>query len=461
MVCIGENTIFHEERVAILNVIKQQQRYGLRIALGITALVFLLLAGGAGAVPVEEWNRTFKGAGNASAYSVQQTADGGYILAGATCSNLWQCDPWLVKTDAWGNEQWNRTFRDMHRANSVQQTADGGYILAGRSLIKTDASGSEQWNRTFNGSGIFKSVQQTSDGGYIGAGAINRESGDYHPDGWLIKTDENGDEQWNRTFWGGGFGVIESVQQTGDGGYVLAGTRGTRGGDIGGAWLIKVNANGDEQWNRTFGEWNRTFGGRGEMVYSIRQTSDGGYILAGFGFLFIKTDANGNMLWGKNKKFKGKELALARSARQTSDGGYIIAGDAYSEGGSNKDSWLIKVDENGNEQWNMSLRGAQNSEAYSVQQTKDRSYIIAGTTFSSAGGSYAWLRKVGGDQTGTTKSQVASPTETPIATPTQTLRAVSNKTQTVTPLEKAAGFEFFLAITILLLVVIIRGKRSN
>lgn len=454
MVCIGENTIFYEERVAILNVINQQQRHGLRIALGITALVFLLLAGSAGAAPAEEWNRTFRGAGNAFAFSVQQTADGGYILAGATCSNLWQCDPWLVKTDAWGNEQWNRTFRDMHRANSVQQTADGGYILAGRSLIKTDASGSEQWNRTFNGSGTFKSVQQTSDGGYIGAGAINRESGDYHPDGWLIKTDENADEQWNRTFWGGGFGVIESVQQTGDEGYVLAGTRSTISGDTGGAWLIKVNVNGDEQWNRTFGEWNRTFGGRGEMVYSIQQTSDGGYILAGFGFLFIKTDANGSMQWGKNKKFKGKDVALARSVQQTLDGGYIIAGESHTTGGYNKDSWLIKVDTDGNEQWNMTFGGAQEDEAYSIQQTGDGGYIVAGTTsYYGDGGSYAYMTKVSGEQTVSAK--------TPTASPTQTLTAVPTGAHKVSPYRKDSGFEVFLAITTLLLLVIIRGKRSN
>ncbi|GFO96719.1 hypothetical protein ig2599ANME_0909 [groundwater metagenome] len=431
-------------------------------SIAIAMIALGVLAGSAGAAPVEEWNKTFRGAGNASAYSVQQTADGGYILAGATCSNLLQCDPWLVSTDAWGNEQWNRTFMDMHRANSVQQTADGGYILASRSLIKTDASGSEQWNRTFDGSGTLKSVQQTSDGGYIGAGAINRESGDDHLDGWLIKTDENGDEQWNRTFWGRGFGVIESVQQTGDGGYVLAGTRNTRGGDTGGAWLIKVNANGDEQWNRTFGEWNRTFGGRGEMVYSIQQTSDGGYILAGFGFLFIKTDANGNMLWGKNKKFKGKDAALARSARQTSDGGYIIAGESYSIGGSNKDSWLIKIDEIGNEQWNMTFGGVQEDEAYSIQQTGDGGYIVAGTTsYYGDGGSYAWLTKVSGEQTVSAKTPAASPTETLAANPTQALTAVPTETNTVNPLEKAAGFEAALAITILLLVVIIRGKRSN
>ncbi|MCX9012695.1 MAG: hypothetical protein OIN66_16445 [Candidatus Methanoperedens sp.] len=431
--------------------------------LGIIALSLLLLAGSAGAAPYEEWNRTFRSAGNSSAYSVQQTADGGYLISGSTCSSYepWQCNPWILKTDEDGNEQWNKTFSSDYGARSILQTRDEGYIFADRSLVKIDVNGNEQWAKTIGGT--IYSVQETSDGGYIGAGLIPEEPGSDHPNGWLIKIDANGDEQWNRTFWGRGFGIIESVQQTTDSGYVLAGIRTSRE-DGGGAWLIKVDANGNELWNRTFGEWNRTFGGRGEMAYSVQQTGDGGYILAGFGFLFIKADADGNMQWGKNKKFKGKDLALARSARQTSDGGYIIAGDAYSTGGSNMDSWLIKVDENGNEQWNMTFSGVQNSEAYSVQQTKDGSYIFAGTTFSSTGRSYAWLRKIGGEQTGTAKTPAASPTVktsptvTIIASPTQSLTAVPTETQTVNPTEKIAGFEAVLAITILL-AVYITGRR--
>lgn len=231
----------------------------IRIATGITVL-FFLLTGGAGAVQGEEWNMTYAGAGNTSATAVWQTTDGDYIFAGAACNN-W-CIPWLVRTDAHGNEQWNRTFRDVYGAKSVQQTMDGGYILAGRKLIKTDMNGNDEWNRTFNGT--FNSVQQTTDGGYICAGAIDTGMGDYHPDGWLIKTDENGNEKWNKTFSGHGFGYINSIQHSNDGGFVLAGRRRSTPDSEGGAWLIKVDAEGREQWNRTFGEWNTTFGGRGE-----------------------------------------------------------------------------------------------------------------------------------------------------------------------------------------------------
>ncbi len=437
----------------------------IRTAAGITMMSLFLLAGSAGAVPSEEWNRTFTGAGNAIANSVQQTEDGGYILAGVTYNP--RQSGWLVKTDAWGNEQWNRTFNDSNNARSarsVRQTADGGYIFVGiSSLIKTDASGNEQWNRKYSEIGTLESVQQTLDGGYIGAGYIVEQPGYGHPDGWLIKVDANGDELWNRSFWGGGFGPINSVLRTRDGGCALAGLKGKYG-----ALLIKVDENGNEQWNWTFGELNRT------SANSVVQANDGGYLLVGtidvqtgllvvgtmdLAAMFVKIDENGSMQWYKTRKFKGKDAAVPNSVQRTSDRGYIIAVEAHSYGGYNKDSWLIKTDENGNEQWNMTLGDAQDDEVFSVQQTGDGDYIVAGTTSFGAGKSYAWLRKVGEEQTGTAKTPDASPTETPIAIPTQTLRAGSNERQTVSPAEKIVGFESGMVIMILFAVNSATRKR--
>jgi hypothetical protein len=348
-----------------------------KIKLCSITLLAILLAGSAGAVPSEEWNRTFTGAGNAIANSVQKTGDGGYILAGETYNP--NQSGWLVKTDAWGNEQWNRTFNDSYNARSarsVQQTVDGGYIFVGTSsLVKTDASGSEQWNRKYSGIGTLDSVQQTLDGGYIGAGYIVEQPGNDHPDGWLIKVNANGDEQWNISFWGGGFGLINSVLQTKDGGYALAGLKGKYG-----ALLIKVDEDGNEQWNWTFGELNRT------SANSVVQANDGGYLLVGtmdvqtglllvgtmdYAAMFVKIDKNGSMQWYKTRKFKGKDAAVPNSVQRTSNCGYIIAVEAHSYGGYNKDSWLIKTDENGNEQWNMTFGGEQDEEAFSVQQTGD------------------------------------------------------------------------------------------
>ncbi|MCK5720989.1 MAG: hypothetical protein KAI84_00495, partial [Gammaproteobacteria bacterium] len=118
-------------------------------------LVLLIFMGGASAYPYELWNKTFGGTDYDAAHSVQQTSDGGYVLAGSTGPG----DAWLIKTDANGDLKWSKTFggTDIHGAYSVQQTSDGGYILAGYTisfgvsgqdawLIKTDANGNEQWN---------------------------------------------------------------------------------------------------------------------------------------------------------------------------------------------------------------------------------------------------------------------------------------------------------------------------
>ena len=350
------------------------------------------------------WNRTFGGTGPDQAGSVQQTLDGGYILAGLRRSYSGVDDGWLIKTDRNGSEQWNKTFggTSWDQFWSVQQTLDGGYILAGLTdsygagsydgwLVKADASGNEQWNRTFGGTGEDRtmSVQQTSDGGYILAGSTTSYgAGSY--DGWLIKTDRNGSEQWNKTFGGTNWDMFWSVQQTLDGGYILAGeTRSYSGVDNG--WLVKMDANGNEQWNKTFS---------GNNAISAQLTSDGGYIVTGskseannYDAWLGKADANGNEQW--NRTFGGTLDDATRSVQQTPDGGYILAGFTASYGVGNPDGWLIKTDRNGSEQWNETFGGTISSEFNSVRQTSDGDYILAGFTFSyGAGSSDAWLIKV-------------------------------------------------------------------
>jgi len=332
-----------------------------------------------------EWSQTFGGSDYDGAYSVQQTADGGYVLAGWTDS--YGYSPWLIKTNAMGAEQWSQTFSSGIEAYSVQQTTDGGYILAGWTcdsyeisrddalLIKTDAEGTEQWSQTFGGleDDYVNSVQQTTDGGYILAGwtASFGVSGE----AWLIKTDAIGTEEWSQTFSGA---EVNSVQQTTDGGYILA-------GNGSGVLLIKTDVAGVEQWSQTFS---------GTEVHSVQQTTDGGYILAGWTWssetaggienvLLIKTDAAGVEQW--NQTFGGSDDANARSVQQTTDGGYILAGwtDSYYEedGYSYRDVLLIKTDAAGIKQWDWTFGDFMNDdEAWSVQQATDGGYIIAGYT---------------------------------------------------------------------------------
>jgi hypothetical protein len=291
------------------------------------------------------WTKTYGGSSNDQGQSVQQTTDGGYIIAGSTWSygNGWS-DIWLIKTDSNGDTTWTKTFGGsmVDEGRSVQQTTDGGYIITGSTasfgngerdvwLIKTDSNGDTTWTKTFGGSSDDEghSVQQTTDGGYIITGYT--ESG--LSDVWLIKTDSNGDTTWTKTFGGSSDDWGHSVQQTTDGGYVITGYKGSSNGpDI---WLIKTDSEGSEEWNQTFGGSN----------------SDRGY-----------------------------------SVQQTTDGGYIITGSTSSFGNGDYDVWLIKTDSQGNEQWNQTFGGSNSDRGYSVQQTTDGGYIITGSTSSFGNG---------------------------------------------------------------------------
>jgi uncharacterized delta-60 repeat protein len=389
------------------------------------------------------------------AYSVQQTSDGGYIVAGGTISfGAGYIDIFLIKTDANGNLQWAKTYggTSYEEAYSVQQTSDGGYIVAGYTrsfgagandvfLIKTDVSGNVQWAKTYGGTSYEEaySVQQTSDGGYIVAGrTISFGAGS--DDIFLIKTDASGNIIWAKTYGGTGWDRAYSVQQTSDGGYIVAGWTYSFGasGDI---FLIKTDANGNIQWAKTYGGagWNE--------AYSVQQTSDGGYIVAGWTNFFgggnldiflIKTDANGNIQWAKT--YGGTSNDWASSVQQTSNGGYIVAGYTYSFGAGGLDIFLIKTDANGNIQWAKTYGGTDWDSAYSVQQTSDGGYIVAGMTWSFGAGWYdAFLIKT--DANGNIGScsivQNASPTVNTVSptvtTPSPSVSSPSFTVNTVSP----------------------------
>jgi hypothetical protein len=349
------------------------------------------------------FQKTFGGSGNDYSSSVQQTSDGGYIIAGYTRSiGIFDFDVYLIKTDSNGDTLFTKTFggSDWDDGRSVQQTTDGGYILAGYTsslgagsfdvyLIKTDANGDTLFTKTFGGSGNdhSNSVQQTSDGGYIIAGVTYSFGAGFY-DVYLIKTDVNGDTLFTKTYGGGGDDYGSSIQQTSDGGYIIAGGTESFGTGSGDVYLIKTDANGNTLFTKTFGGSDNDYG------YSVQQTSDGGYIIAGgtesFGadsgdVYLIKTDANGDMLF--TKTFGGSGYDIGNSVHQTSDGGYIIAGQTYSFGAGG-DVYLIKTDANGNTLFTKTFGGSGYDRSYSVQQTSDGGYIIAGRTSSFGAGGY-------------------------------------------------------------------------
>lgn len=340
--------------------------------------------------------------------SVQKTIEGGYVIAGytnaSTSGNDTDNDAYLIKVDSKGNMKWNQTYGGSSddKGYSVQQTSDGGYILVGDTfsketgylayLIKTNSQGNEEWNRTFgfgkNSCVSGSSALQTEDGGYlILAQLTSFEEGLDRGNIWLIKTDSQGNEEWNRTY-GVRYGwpmadLGGSFQQTSDSGYIIVGHRYTRTSDYPDLHLIKTDQQGNEEWNRTYGGPLADFG------RSAQQTPDGGYIIAGstysygkggYDMYLIKVDQQGEEEW--NRTFGGPLGDYAHSVQQTLDGGYIIAGQTGSIGAGNYDMYLIKTDSHGYEEWEKTYGGVEIDYAYSLQQTSDGGYILVGSTSS-------------------------------------------------------------------------------
>jgi hypothetical protein len=366
---------------------------------------------------IRTFAKTFGGVGNDWGTSVQQTSDGGYIIAGTTSSfsadggfvsvDLPESsgpgggDAYVIKTDSSGNVSWVKIFGGAsYFGSSAQQTADGGYIVSGVAysisdgnyyvyLIKLNKSGTILW---FNKYGVADpkmgySVQQAGDGGYIVVGTTaDLKNG--NQDVYLVKTDASGTAQWNRTYGGAQNEVGISVQQTSDGGYSIVGTSYSYSDYMTSeVYLIKTDAAGDTIWTKTYG------GVDGNEGKSVQQTSDGGYIITGStvsssvltsDVYLIKADASGNVQW--NRTFGGLDRDCGYCVRQTKDGGYIITGSTESTDSDDYDAYLIKTDASGAAQWTRTFGGPQRDCGNSVQQTRDGGYVVVGFTHSIGAG---------------------------------------------------------------------------
>jgi hypothetical protein len=286
------------------------------------------------------WEKTYGGDKSDYATSIQQTTDGGYIIGGYSNSfGVGYNNFYVIKLDANGNKVWDNNYTSGNcgdEAYSIQQTNDGGYIVAGNTcrwgfgkesyfyVIKLDTSGNVVWS-TIPQRGGARSIQQTTDSGYIIAG--DGPDVGYYTDFYIIKLDASGSKVWEKTYGGSRDDWASSIQQTSDGGYIVAGGTWSFGAGSADFYIIKLDASGSKVWEKTYG-WIDY-----DIAYSIQQTSDGGYIVAGSGSEnIIKLDSNGNKIWGKS--YDGSFSSI----QQTSDGGYIVAGGNY----------VIKTDANGN-----------------------------------------------------------------------------------------------------------------
>ena len=311
----------------------------------------------------EQWSRTFGGIADDRGSLIQKTLDGGYIIVGTTSSyGNGSDDIWLIKTTEDGDQAWNMVYGESgsESGSSVQQANDGGYIVVGKAfssddnlydvwLIKTDSEGNRSWSHLIGGPDNDEglSVKQTTDNGYIIVGTTS-SYGNGSDDIWLIKTDSEGNREWNKTFGGVGGDKGFSVQQTADEGYFITGCFNCDSNESN-VWIIKTNREGQEVWSQNFGgssyEWGR-FG---------HQTNDGGYIITGLttssgggssDAWLIRTDSQGQEIWSKT--FGGSSGDGSSFVQETNDGGYILTGYTTSFLNSGADVWLIKTDSEGN-----------------------------------------------------------------------------------------------------------------
>lgn len=351
------------------------------------------------------WTRTYGGSGDDRANSVCETSDGGFIIAGSTNSSG-QPDIYIIKTNSTGDTLWTRMYggEDWDEAKSIQQSSDGGFMITGSTysygagssdlyLIKSDSNGNTLWTKTYGGESSDGGaiVQQTTDRGYIILGHTESFGNGYR-DIWLLKTDENGDTLWTRTFGGAYLDMEGSVQQTSDEGYIIVGST-----DLIPymtlIYLIKTDANGDRLWSRLLP------GGDAIFARAVEQTPDGGYIIGVSSFSYsdsdwdiylLKTYSDGDSAWARI--FGGAEWDQVFSVEITADGGYMIAGYTESFGAGSEDVYIIKTDSFGDEIWSAVYGGSSMDICFSARQISDGGYIIVGDTYSfGEGNGDVWL----------------------------------------------------------------------
>ena len=349
------------------------------------------------------WTKTYGGSGWDEGHSVQECSDGGFIIAGETESfSPGEYDVYLIRTDKNGDTLWTKTYGgpDWDRGYSVQECSDGGFIIAGETggcfdcgsstvdvyLIRTDENGDTLWTKTYGGTegdGSF-SVEECSDGGFIIAGGT-RSFGSGKADVYLIRTDKNGDTLWTKTYGGPERDEAYSVQECSDGGFIITGETKSFDADSVDVYLIRTDKNGDTLWTKTYG------GPKYDGGYSVQECSDGGFIIAGetesWGYYvyLIRTDENGDTLWTKTY---GKGIDnTGYSVQKCKSGGFIIAGKE-----SSFDEWddiyLIRTDENGDTLWTKTYGGSDPDRGWSVQECSDGGFIVVGGTMSFGAGGY-------------------------------------------------------------------------
>lgn len=408
------------------------------------------------AQPVRQWDKTFGGPDDDVLAVTLPMSDGGYLLAGTSYS--WSGgdktqpnntkdkyyfdygDFWLVKMGKDGNKQWDKTFGTFGDDKLVTAllTSDGGYILAGTAraglngdktalgwmwMLKIDANGNKLWDKAYGGNSTLGAIIPTADGGYLlggstasGIGGDKTQPSRGENDYWVIKIDANGTKQWDKTFGGSRYEQLLSLSASADGGYLLGGnsTSGVSGDKTEPSrdgssnfdyWVVKIDASGNKQWDKTFG------GSREEFFVTHTNTPDGGYLLGGSTFSgvsgdktqpsrgdldywVVKISQDGTKLW--DKTLGGNLYETFSAVITTPDGGCILGGTSTSYIGGDKtdpgkssqdvsDFWLVKLSADGTKLWDKSYGGRENDLLTTIIRTSDGGYLLGGESDSRVG----------------------------------------------------------------------------
>ncbi|WP_333627496.1 T9SS type A sorting domain-containing protein [Sphingobacterium siyangense] len=366
-----------------------------------------------------DWQKSFGGSGADLLQSIRLTRDGGFILAGTSDSQkgLFKKDScrghedfWIVKLNAKGAEQWQRTIggSGQELLQSIAPTVDGGYIIGGSSsseksdklkngtedpfgkkdngygnldylVVKLDIEGKIEWQKTYGGqyADQLRSIIQTRDGGYLLGGSSNSpESGNKNEknygqsDYWMLKLDPKGELEWQKVYGGEGDDQLQALLQSKDGNYLLAGssssaTTGNKNASNGKGtdfWMLKIDTSGEVIWQKTYDI------GKADLLTSLEENADGSLLLGGSAqseasaskkkdkegindYIAIKTDDKGEEQWRQNVGGNGEDIL--RKAIETRDGGYLLAGTSMSSvsrdrysGKGRNDFWVVKLKDN-------------------------------------------------------------------------------------------------------------------
>ena len=358
--------------------------------------------------PDLDWERKYFGPLDDTIRFVQQTSDGGYIMVGETCSpSNGGSDIYLVKVNDTGSIVWQNNFGgEGNDFGCCVREVPGGYVLVGSTqisgvgsydvcLIRTDASGNQLWEKTYGGMAddYGKSVWVNSDGTMLIAGETN-SFGNGGSDIYLFKVGASGSHFWSKCIGGSNDDWAESVQTIGDGIIIAGGTK-TFGAGMSDAFLVKTDTYGNKLWHKTFG------GPADDLAFDLQQTQEGDFVVAGrtesFGeggvdAFLVKTDSSGNRQW--EKCFGGEADDWARSVRQTTDGGYLLGGSSCSFGLGDSDFYLVKIGAYGELLWEKTRGQGENAYGNCAIQTAGGGFLLAGETSSAAGVfSDGWLVK--------------------------------------------------------------------